>query len=37
MSGFQFYNSLEEGVKSKKKPRYESWKMVLNHVQGKKW
>ena len=33
MTEFKFYNQLDPGTKDKKKPRYESKKMVLNQVQ----
>ena len=33
MTEFKFYNQLDPGTKDKKKPRYESKKMVLNQAQ----
>ena len=33
MTKFKFYNLLDTGKKDKKKPRYESKKMVLNQAQ----
>ena len=33
MTEYQFYNELDPGVKSKKKPRYELRKMILKQAQ----